>query len=249
MKISRLAWALVLALLLVVSLVVSTPARLLAVVLPGKQLIMQGFAGTLWQGSASRVLLQLPAGYFHLGSVQWSLDPLSLLALAPRLSLRAAWGGQLIEGELVLRGQQDIDVINLEGQVAAELLRHFAPVSIDGMFSLQIAELQLRNGLPYSGDGRLVWQNAAWQSPQGLVHLGSYALEFKQAPQEALFAEVVTLSGPLQANGEIELQERHYQLDILLGSDDILDNQLRGMLSLIAAPEGDDFRIALGGDF
>ena len=249
MKISRLAWALVLALLLVVALVVSTPARLLAAVLPGEQLIMQGFAGTLWQGSASRVLLQLPAGYFHLGSVQWSLDPLSLLALAPRLSLRSAWGGQLIDGELVLRGQQEIDVINLEGQVAAELLRHFAPVSIDGMFSLQIAQLQLRNGLPYSGDGRLVWQNAAWQSPQGLVHLGSYALEFKQAPQEALLAEVVTLSGPLQANGEIELQERHYQLDILLGSEDTLDNQLRGMLSLIAAPEGDDFRIALGGDF
>ena len=249
MKISRLAWALVLALLLVVALVVSTPARLLAAVLPGEQLIMQGFAGTLWQGSASRVLLQLPAGYFHLGSVQWSLDPFSLLALAPRLSLRSAWGGQLIDGELVLRGQQDIDVINLEGQVAAELLRHFAPVSIDGMFSLQIAQLQLRNGLPYSGDGRLVWQNAAWQSPQGLVHLGSYALEFKQAPQEALLAEVVTLSGPLQANGEIELQERHYQLDILLGSEDTLDNQLRGMLSLIAAPEGDDFRIALGGDF
>ena len=249
MKISRLAWALVLALLLIVALVASTPARLLAAVLPGEQLIMQGFAGTLWQGSASRVLLQLPAGYFHLGSVQWSLDPFSLLALAPRLSLRSAWGGQLIEGELVLRGQQDIDVINLEGQVAAELLRHFAPVSIDGMFSLQIAQLQLRNGLPYSGDGRLVWQSAAWQSPQGLVHLGSYALEFRQAPQEALLAEVVTLSGPLQANGEIELQERHYQLDILLGSEDTLDNQLRGMLSLIAAPEGDDFRIALGGDF
>jgi hypothetical protein len=35
----------------------------------------------------------------------------------------------------------------------------------------------------------------------------------------------------------------------LLGSEDTLDNQLRGMLSLIAAPEGDDFRIALGGDF
>ena len=81
------------------------------------------------------------------------------------------------------------------------------------------------------------------------MHLGSYALEFRQAPQEALLAEVVTLSGPLEANGEIELQDRHYEVDILLGSKDALDNQLRGMLSLIATPEGDDFRIALGGDF
>lgn len=249
MKISRFAGALILALLLVVTLVVSTPARLLGLVLPREQVVMQGFAGTLWNGSASRVLLRLPAGYLHLGSVQWSLDPFSLLLFAPRLSLRAAWGNQTISTEVVLRGQADIDVLDMEGQVSADLLRHFAPVSISGMLSAQFKQFQVREGLPYSGDGRLVWQNGTWQSPQGLVPLGSYALDFQQPPGEVLLAEVITLSGPLLASGTVELEARHYELDILLAGEDTLDNQLQNMLPLIAVPEGENFRIKLSGDF
>lgn len=249
MKISRLAGALALVALLVVTLVISAPARLLGLVLPVEQVVMQGFAGTLWNGSASRVLLRLPAGYLHLGSVQWSLDPASLVLFAPRLSLRTAWGNQTLSGEVVLRGQADIDLLNLEGRVSADILRHFAPVSITGTLSVQLEQLQLRKGLPYSGNGRLVWQNAAWQSPQGLVPLGSYALDYQQLAGEALLGEVLTLSGPLQANGLVELDARHYELDILLAGEDSLDNQLQNMLTLIAVPEGEDFRITLGGDF
>jgi hypothetical protein len=81
------------------------------------------------------------------------------------------------------------------------------------------------------------------------VALGTYALDFKQPPGAALDGQVLTLSGPLQANGSGQLRERHYQVDILLGSDDELDEQLRNMLSLIAVPEGDDFRIGVTGDF
>jgi hypothetical protein len=248
-NLSRFVWALALALLLLVTLVASTPARVLGWLLPPEQVIMQGFAGTLWQGSASRVLLRLPAGYLHLGTVRWSLQPLSLLLFSPRLALSSAWGSQTLAGELQLRGQRDLDVLNLEGQVAADLLRHFAPVSITGTLALQVEELQLRDGLPYSGDGRLVWQQAGWQSPRGPVPLGTYALEFHQLPGEALLGEVVTVSGPLQANGGAQLQARHYQLDIYLSGEESLDEQLRNMLTLIAVPEGAGFRVKLEGDF
>jgi general secretion pathway protein N len=249
MKMSRLVWAAVLVLLLFVHLVASAPARLLGLVVPGGQLLMHGLAGTVWHGSASGVLLRLPQGYLHLGAVQWSLQPLSLLLLAPHLTVNSEWGNQTLAGELVLRGQRDLDVLNLEGQVAADLLRHFAPVALDGMFNAQLARLQLRNGLPYSAQGRLVWQDGGWLSPRGLVPLGSYALEFQQAPGDALQAEVITLSGPLQASGALQLQERHYQVDVLLGSEDVLDAQLQQMLSLIAVPEDADFRIGIEGDF
>lgn len=249
MKLSHLVGAGVLALLLVVNLVVSAPARLLSRVVPGDQLLLRGLSGTVWRGSASSMLLRLPQGYLQLGAVRWSLQPLSLMLLAPRVSLHSEWGNQIFTGELVLRGQRDLDLLDLEAQVSAGLLAHFAPVALDGLFTLQLAQLQLRDGLPYSGEGRLVWQNAGWQSPRGLVALGTYALDFKQPPGAALDGQVLTLSGPLQANGSGQLRERHYQVDILLGSDDELDEQLRNMLSLIAVPEGDDFRIGVTGDF
>lgn len=249
MKKSYLVWAAVLALLLFVNLLVSAPARLLQRALPGEQLLMHGLAGTVWHGSASSVLLRLPQGYVQLGAVQWSLRPLSLLLLAPHLTLSSEWGNQTLAGELVLRGQRDLDVFNLEGQVAADLLSRFAPVAIDGLFNLQLQSLQLRDGLPYSAAGRLVWQDSGWRSPRGLVPLGSYAVDVQQAPGAALQGQVITLSGPLQASGTVHLQQRHYAVDILLGGEGAADPQLQQMLSLIAVPEDAGFRIGVKGDF
>jgi len=246
---SRLVWVAVLALLLFVNLVLSAPARLLRLALPGEQLLMHSLAGTVWHGSANSVLLRLPQGYLQLGTVQWSLRPLSLLLLAPHLTVRTEWGNQTLAGELVLRGQRDLDVFNLEGQLAADLLGRFAPVAVDGMFILQLEKLQLHDGLPYSTAGRLVWQDGGWQSPQGLVPLGSYAMDVKQAPGEALQGQVITLAGPLQASGTVQLQSRRYAVDILLGSEGGLDAQLQQMLSLIAVAEDAGYRIGVQGDF
>ncbi|MFT4518680.1 MAG: general secretion pathway protein N [Halioglobus sp.] len=239
----------VLALVFLVSLVASAPARLLSLVLPGEQIVLQGLSGTLWQGSASRCMMRLPAGYLHLGAVQWSLDPLSLLLLAPKVQLSSEWGQQRIKGELVLRGAQDLDVRDLEGQVQANLLRHFAPVALNGTFSMQIASLQLRDGLPHSGKGRVLWEQGSWQSPRGPIQLGSYALDFEQAEGAPLEGKVVTLEGPLEAEGGLTLDQRKYTLDILVGSQETLDPQLQQALSLVAAPEGDNYRLFLESDF
>ncbi len=249
MKKSRLIWAALLALLLLINLVVSAPARLLSLVVPPEQLLLQGLTGTLWHGKASSVLLRLPQGYVQLGAVQWWLQPLSLVLLAPHLTLHSVWGNQTLLVELVLRGQRDLDVFNLEGQVPANLLGHFAPVAVDGMLNLQLQSLQLRDGLPYSAAGRLVWQDGVWRSPRGPVPLGSYAMDVQQPEGEALQGQVITLSGPLQANGSVQLQQRQYEVNILLGSETTLDAQLQQMLSLIAVPEDAGYRISVQGDF
>ena len=107
----------------------------------------------------------------------------------------------------------------------------------------------MRQGLPYSALGRLVWQDGGWQSVRGLVPLGSYALDFEQAPEQALQGQVITLSGPLQASGSLELKDRRYELDIVLGSEDVMDGQLQAMLSLIAVPEDEGYRISMARDF
>lgn len=249
MRLIRFAWGAALALILLCSLLVSAPARMLSLVLPGEQVLMSGLAGTLWQGSASRCMLRLPQGYVHLGAVEWSLDPVSLLTLAPRLTLSSEWGSQAISGELTLRGARDLDIVDLEGQVDADLLRQFAPVALAGSFSLQVPKLQLRDGLPYSGEGRVVWQNGSWQSPRGPVALGSYVLDFQQAAGETLLGEVLTLSGPLEAEGKLQLERRQYSLDILVSSPEQLDKQLEQALSLIATPQDGAFRIGLAGEF
>lgn len=236
-------------LLLVVCLLVSSPARLLALVLPSDQVVMQGFSGTLWRGSASRCLVNSPAGYLHLGAVSWRLKPLSLLLFAPRLDLNSKWGNQALSTELTLRGGEDIDIHALEASIPADLLRQFVPISLAGTLSAQLEQLSVRDGLPVAGDGRLVWQDGVWNAPNGPLPLGSYALDFSQPEGAPLLGEVVTLAGEVSAEGTVRLAGRSYDIDILLLGDGGLDERLQQALSLMARPVEGGYRLKLDGEF
>lgn len=249
MRLARLAGGVALVLVFLAILIATAPARLLNRVLPGEQIVLAGVEGTVWRGSASRCMLQLPPGYLHLGAVKWSLDPLSLLLFSPRITFASSWGGQVAEGQLRLRGQKDLDLRDLELQLDAELVQKFAPLAVDGMLSAQFEELALRDGLPYSASGRLVWQDAGFQSPRGRVPLGSYAVDVAQAPGEALLGDVITLAGALRAEGRVELRGRTYRIDVALRGDGPLDDQLNDALALMAAPQGDGYRITLESTF
>lgn len=246
---SRLSQAVILVTLLLVCLLASAPARLLSLLVPAPQVVMQGFSGTLWRGKAGRALVQIGPGYLHLGTVQWRLSPLSLLLLSPRLTLTSQWGKQTLQGDVVLRGREDIDLEGLEINIAADLLRQFAPISVSGILSAQLAEFQVRDGRPFAGNGRLVWRDGGWQSPQGLLQLGTYAVDFQQVPGGVLTGEVLTLSGPIQADGTLQLYDEGYAVDVMVGSETALNPQVEQALSLIARPVSGDFHIKLDGDF
>ena len=246
---ARIAAGLALLVLFVAILLVNSPARLLARVLPSDQVVMQGFEGTVWNGSASRCVIRLPVGSLHLGSVRWSLDPWSLLTFAPRVEIQSKWGQQTAAGSLQVLGGRDLRVEDFDGRVGADLLRQFAPLAVGGSFNVQLTVLELADGLPHRTEGRLVWQQASWLSPGGAVPLGSYALEVTQPEGEALVGAVITLNGPLEAKGEVRLDGRRYALDVFAGGDDTLNAELNNALALLAAPEPDGYRIALEGEF
>ena len=244
---SRRLSGLILALVMIAVLIISAPARLVALMLPADNVIMQGFSGTLWRGSASRALVHVGAGYLQLGSVNWTLAPTSLLTFRPRLELSSQWGRQRLDGELVLRGGADISVHDLSANLSAELIRHYLPVALEGDLSLQFTTLHLRDGMPYHTDGRLVWQRAAWLSPSGARLLGAYAVDLQQPEDAALNGQIITLSGPVQATGSLRLSGNDYRVEVLVGSDEPMDVQLRQALSLIAVPEEDRYRVDLQG--
>ena len=235
-------------LLLLVVLLARMPARLLPALLPVDQLMLQGVSGTLWHGKASRSLLRTRAGYLQLGEVQWQLRPWSLALLAPTLAIHSQWGEQRITGTVTMHGLQDIELQQVEASFNAELLRQVAPVAVEGRFSLLANQLRVRNGMPAGGEGRLVWEYGAWAAPQGRLPLGSYALEFQQAdPDAAVTGEVLTLAGPVLAEGTVSLAGRAYALDLMIRAERGLDPALQRALSLMARPRGDAFQLQLKG--
>ncbi len=244
---SRWLPGLLLGLVLVCALVATASARLLPSLLPVGQLRLQGLAGTLWHGRASRAALATPAGTLELGRVEWRLSPWSLLLLAPSVTLDSAWGAQQLRGVVRVRGPADLDVRDLDGRVDAALLQHFIPVRLGGSFALQFAELDLRDGEPVRATGRLVWDGASWASTEGLRPLETYAADIATAADGAISGTVVTLAGAVTAEGGVSWQAPGYNVNIALGGPGLADPQLRQALLLMAAPEGEGFRIALQG--
>ena len=244
---SRLSLGLVAALLLLVFLLATAPARLLLAVLPEGQLQMQGVSGTLWRGSASRALVQSNAGLFQLGKVDWRLHPLSLLTFSPRLQLDSQWGQQYLRGTAVMRGSEDVDLMDVDARLPASLVRQLIPLELAGVFTLQAPELSVRDGLPVEAEGRLVWQQGGWVAPGGARPLGDYALDFSQASGGVLLGEVITLAGDLLAEGSVTLQGHDYSVNISLSGPGLEDQQLQQALQLVAVPEGDAFRVKLNG--
>ncbi len=243
-------WRVILAALtlLLVTLVVSAPARLLPLLLPGEQVQLAGLKGSLWRGSASRALVRTEAGWLHLGELQWALRPLSLLGLAPQLQVETRWGAQYANAIITLRGQRDIDLEAVDARIDASLLRQLAPVAVDGEIALRAEILSLRDAVPVNARGRLLWDRGAWLAPGGRLPLGSYELSFTQAgPGTPLTGEVTTVSGPVNAAGELALDGRDYRVDVRIDAGAGMDPRLRNALSLIARPAGDGYHLELNG--
>lgn len=250
MKPVRLAWGLVLIAVFSLALLAWAPARLLGLVVPAEQLQLAGLSGTVWNGSASRCVLQLPQGALHLGAVTWSLRPSSLLTLSPRLRFDSEWGSQRLSGDVRAGLNGDVTLRNLDARLPADLVQQFAPLAVDGVLSAQVEELVLRDGLPHRAAGRLVWEDAGFQSPRGRVPLGTYALDVQQPPGDMLEGVVLTLSGNLLAEGRVELEGRRYRIDVGLIGDGPLDPMLNNALSLMAAPDDrGGYRILLESEF
>lgn len=241
-----LAGALALVLLLVL-LVCSAPAHLLLRVLANTPVTAQALQGTIWQGRAGRVLVATDAGLLHLGEVSWSLRPWSLLALAPRLDVNSRWGGQRLHAEVQIRGRSDLALENLDASFDAGLLRHLAPVALQGVVSVQATRLRLRDGFPVQTEGRLLWQQAAWDSPRGVLPLGSYVVEVAQPLGGDLTGEVLTLAGPLRATGQLQLARPSYSIAVLIAHDGSWDPQLQEALSLLARPVAEGYHLRLEG--
>lgn len=245
---SRTVLGLLAGLLLLATLIINLPARLLTHILPPQQWVLHGLRGTLWHGEASRCLVRLDRGLVHLGSVSWSLRPLSLLSLSPTLEVQSHWGTQRLSARVTLHGEQDLDVSDLEATVPAELAQQLLPVALGGTVSVQVAELQLRDGLPQEARGRLVWQGASWHSVGGVLPLGDYAADFRQEPGQALHADLLTLAGSVEVSGAVRLEQRHYEVDARVAGAGLQDRELQQALSLVATPEDGAFRVRLEGE-
>jgi len=224
------------------------PARLLGFLADDQQVSLSGFSGTIWRGTASRALVAMPGGWMHLGRVSWQLRPWSLLLFAPRLTVDTRWGAQVVRGDVIVRGGEDFGFREFEVQADAAIVQQLAPLALDGTLRAEFERLEIKSAQPIEAQGRAVWQGAAWMSPAGRKLLGDYALDLYQENNQPLAGDVITLAGPVTAEGRIELAGRQFSIDLAIGSEGAMDPGLQQALSLVAQPVSTGYKLVLDGE-
>jgi general secretion pathway protein N len=232
-------------------LAASAPAGALGLMLPAEQVVLQGFSGSIWSGSVDSAAVALADGYFQLGSVQWDLSPWSLLMLSPRADVEARWGRQTLLADVSYSPGGKLRLRDTSVNVPARLIRQWLPVQLQGSLNLLTGDLSLRDLRPEAGSGRLVWKDARWIGVNSSQDLGDYVLEFEVHGEQQLAGKLSTLSGPLQATGEValDLVQQQYSVNAELLSETAISSELGQALELVAEPIESGYRVELSGKF
>ena len=72
-------------------------------------------------------------------------------------------------------------------------------------------------------------------------------MEVQQPPGAELSAKIVTIEGPVRAEGSVSLVGKRYSVDVLITSDGDFDSQLQQALSLVSQPVSAGYHIDFNG--
>jgi len=235
---------------LLCSLLWQTPARTVGLLLPAS-VELEGFTGSLWQGQAARSRLLFGDKAFQLGSLSWSLSPRSLLSLTPSFDLNTRWGAQRLD--LAVRFTlSGLEVRHLKGDLDVRFVRQLAPLYVGGQMHVDLQALDFHPGQVPEIVGKVLWRQAVWTARGGDVGLGNFQVTWSNPdragqPGEAI-GEIVTLSGALNAAGEVAIASDNYRVNVTLTGPALNNEALRGALQMLASPDGEGLRIQLSGE-
>lgn len=193
----RFAWIALPLLVWLVLVLRATPAQW-GIAVAGLPVQMDGVSGTIWNGSVANVVVPYPGGSYSLGSLDWQLDPWSLLTLSPCAQFNTELASQTSAGKVCggLGGTLVLEDTQLSLPAAAAEI--WAPVRVRGQVDAQIQRLSYADNQIKELVGSGSWTNADYHNSQSWIQLGTIAFDLSEDGQGGVGAKVFDIEGPLQ---------------------------------------------------
>ena len=231
--------------LFAVLLLARLPASIATQLLPPSVSVSTS-SGTIWEGSAAHVQVNLNGKWFALGRVDWELHPIGIL-VGDAVTIRSKWGSQHIDVSAGVALSGEIRVSNATIHTDIGWVKTLLPLFIAGDLKADIDELRVTaSGLPAVLTGRIVWENAAWPAVGGDVSLGTYVVDVA-TDESGISGRVMTLKGALELNGEFGLKGDAYSVAADLSGAAARNEAFQQAIALLAVPTESGYRIDLSG--
>ena len=231
--------------LFAVLLLARLPASIATQLLPPSVSVSTS-SGTIWEGSAAHVQVNLNGKWFALGRVDWELHPLGIL-VGDAVTIRSTWGSQHIDVSAGVTLSGEVRVSNATIHTDIGWVKTLLPLFIAGDLNADIDELRVTaSGLPAVLTGRIVWENAAWQAVGGDVSLGTYVVEIA-TDESGISGRIMTLKGALELTGEFGLKGDAYSVAADLSGAAARNEAFQQAIALLAVPTESGYRIDLSG--
>ena len=227
-------------------LIWTAPASLFVLLLKpiAPQLHLQNVSGGFWQGTAGQALWQRDGRAIALGSLQWKINPLSLLWLHPsaRVSVAASANQdeQFFDAYVRVSPLGHIALRDVGAAIPMTLLSQWLPLPANGALTLKLDRADFARRQLQSLQGTVYWQQAQWQWNSRWIALGDYSCAL-QMPDAQQLSGVLQGQGALGGNGEVTVNfsERSYAVNAQLKAERNLPEEFRQGLILMAGAQPD----------
>jgi type II secretion system (T2SS) protein N len=199
---------------------------------------LQNVSGSFWNGAAAQAFWQQNDRALALGSVEWHLQPWSLLWLHPSAHLVTNYGEQFVDAHLRVSPLGVITLTDTNAALPASLLSSWAPVPARGQFALKLDKAELTSKQWRELKGTLYWQQAQWQWNSNWLALGDYRCELTMPGAEQVRCALQG-QGALAINGDItaDTKQRKWAAQLQLKAEPSLPDDFRQGLQVMLAAQ------------
>lgn len=213
-------------------------AQLLRAALPSLQL--QNVSGSFWNGNAAQAFWQQNNQTIALGSIEWHLQPWSLLWLHPSAHVVANYGEQFVDAKVRISPLGTVVLSKTSAALPAPLLSNWLPIPVRGQIALKLDRAELSRAHVSALQGTLYWQQAQWQWNTRWLALGDYRCELTlPAPQRIRCG--LQGQGALALDGTVDLNagERSWAMQLQIQAEPSLPEDFLRSLQLMLAAQPD----------
>lgn len=200
---------------------------------------LYGVQGSLWNGSADKIIMR---GQPTVNNLEWSINPSALLLARLSADVKASIKQQNIIGNISINAIGNFSASDVRARIDAKVMQELIQLplgELDGTFNINVQSLEANpEGLPVV-NADIKWKNAKLTMLE-TVDLGFIDLLIKPGKDNQLVATINNKKGQLLLDGKASLNDKKmYDVNLRITPEKNATNNIRQSIVMFARRQTD----------